>query len=133
MGAGGFSCCEPKQFVQDKMCTNFTVSGIAADSAEILYATNANDVIFASGTIKNTGNFPISVQFVKGGDSINTPRWPSSDKQLYQVEAPLLLQFHTSIQLVHSPLWLHKLYQLLVNSVLLLVMKSVNRFLIYSR
>ena len=70
MGVGGFSCCEPKQFVQDKMCTNFTVSGIAVASAEILYATNANDVIFASGTIKNTGNFPITVQFLKGGNSV---------------------------------------------------------------
>ena len=52
--------------VQDKVCNNFTVPGADEVAAEILYATNANDVIFASGTIKNTGNFPLTVQFVIG-------------------------------------------------------------------
>ena len=68
--ASYFSCCEPKQFVQDKVCNNFTVPTVTEATAEILYATNANDVIFASGTIKNTGNFPITVQFVKGADPV---------------------------------------------------------------
>ena len=26
-GACCFSCCDPKQFVQDKICDNFTVAG----------------------------------------------------------------------------------------------------------
>ncbi|WP_186672429.1 DUF3992 domain-containing protein [Sporosarcina sp. BP05] len=68
MGAGSFSCCEPKNFVQDKVCNDFTVSGIDEVGAEIIYATNANDVIFASGFVKNVGNFPITVQFVKGAN-----------------------------------------------------------------
>ncbi|MEG0552902.1 MAG: DUF3992 domain-containing protein [Carnobacterium sp.] len=68
MVSGNFSCCEPKNFVQDKVCNNFTVVGIAEATAEILYATNPTDVIFASGFIKNTGTFPITVQFVKGAD-----------------------------------------------------------------
>ncbi len=71
IGAGGFSCCETKTFVQDKICNNFTVAGDDVVGAETLYATNANEVIFASGTLKNTGNFPLTVQFVKGADPIN--------------------------------------------------------------
>ena len=70
MGSGGFSCCESKNFVQDKVCNNFTVTGDDVVGAEIIYATNANEVIFASGTLKNTGNFPLTVQFVKGADPI---------------------------------------------------------------
>ncbi|MFJ7951426.1 DUF3992 domain-containing protein [Lysinibacillus sp. NPDC096418] len=70
IGAGSFSCCEPKNFVQDKVCNNFTVAGDDVVGAEILYATNSNEVIYASGFIKNTGNFPITVQFVKGADPV---------------------------------------------------------------
>lgn len=70
MGAGSFSCCDSKTFVQDKVCNNFTVAGDDVVGAEVIYATNVNEVIFASGTIKNTGNFPITVQFVKGADPV---------------------------------------------------------------
>ncbi len=70
MGDGGFSCCEPKNFVQDKICNNFTVSGDDVVGAETLFATNSNELIFSSGYVKNVGNFPITVQFVKGADPI---------------------------------------------------------------
>ena len=70
MGAGSFSCCEPKNFVQDKICDNFTVSGADEVGAETLFATNANGVIFASGFVKNTGILPLTVQFVRGADPI---------------------------------------------------------------
>ncbi|WP_052343787.1 DUF3992 domain-containing protein [Bacillus massiliigorillae] len=67
----GFSCCDPKNFVQDKICNEFTVAGDTVATAEVIFATNSNDVIYASGYIKNTGNFPITVQFVKGADPID--------------------------------------------------------------
>lgn len=70
MGHGDFSCCDPKNFVQDKICNNFTVSGDDVVGADILYATNSNELIFSSGYVKNVGNFPITVQFVKGADPI---------------------------------------------------------------
>lgn len=68
MVSGNFSCCEPKNFVQDKVCNDFTIGVLGVDEANaaILYATNPSDVIFASGFIKNTGTVPITVQFVKG-------------------------------------------------------------------
>jgi len=67
---GNFSCCVPKKYVQDKVCNSFTVAGDDVVGAEIIYATNANEVIFASGFIKNIGNFPLTVQFVKGADPV---------------------------------------------------------------
>ncbi|QPQ36743.1 MULTISPECIES: DUF3992 domain-containing protein [unclassified Lysinibacillus] len=67
---GNFSCCEPKKYVQDKVCNSFTVAGDDVVGAEIIYATNANEVIFASGFIKNIGNFPLTIQFVKGADPV---------------------------------------------------------------
>ncbi|MEK4425723.1 DUF3992 domain-containing protein [Solibacillus sp. FSL K6-1523] len=70
MVSGSFSCCEPKNFVQDKICNDFQVVGIDEATAEILYATNPNDVIYASGFVKNTGPLPITVQFVKGADPV---------------------------------------------------------------
>ncbi|WHY88541.1 DUF3992 domain-containing protein [Neobacillus novalis] len=70
-GNSGFSCCDPKNFVQDKICNEFTVAGDLVANAEVIFATNSNDVIFTSGYVKNTGNFPITVQFVKGADPID--------------------------------------------------------------
>ncbi len=70
MTSGNFSCCEPKNFVQDKVCNNFTVEVATEVTAVVLYATNPTDVIFASGFIKNLGTLPITVQFVKGADPV---------------------------------------------------------------
>ncbi|MGE7112163.1 DUF3992 domain-containing protein [Lysinibacillus sp. NPDC047702] len=68
---GSFSCCDSKNFVQDQVCNTFTVAGDDVAGAEIIYATNSNEVIYSSGFIKNIGNFPITVQFVKGADPVN--------------------------------------------------------------
>lgn len=65
-----FSCCEPKNFVQDKICSNFTAPGADEVGATVIYATNSNQVIFASGFVKNEGTLPLTVQFVRGADPV---------------------------------------------------------------
>jgi len=71
VSSGSFGCCESKSFVQDKICNNFTVYTADAAGAEVIYATNASQVIYSSGYIKNVGNYPITAQFVKGANPID--------------------------------------------------------------
>ncbi|NLP50786.1 S-Ena type endospore appendage [Bacillus sp. RO1] len=62
-----FSCCHEKCLVQDKLCCEFTVAG----SPAVVYSTNANNCEFllASGTIRNCGNSPLTIEFVRGADT----------------------------------------------------------------
>ncbi|WP_226658518.1 DUF3992 domain-containing protein [Pseudalkalibacillus hwajinpoensis] len=64
---GGFSCCNKKEFVQDKLCCNFTLTN---DTPATVYQTNVSVCsLVASGFIKFCGPADsfITVQFSRGG------------------------------------------------------------------
>ncbi|HDR6319128.1 TPA: DUF3992 domain-containing protein [Bacillus thuringiensis] len=67
---GFFNCCTPKQFVQDKICNHFTAPGADEVGASVIYASNVNQVIYASGSIKNGSTLPLTVEFVRGADPV---------------------------------------------------------------
>ena len=70
---GGFSCCNKKEFVQDKLCCNFTLTGTAATT---VYQTNVSVCsLVASGFIKFCGpaNSTVTVRFLRGGTPVTTP------------------------------------------------------------
>ncbi|QWH76053.1 DUF3992 domain-containing protein (plasmid) [Bacillus mycoides] len=64
------TCCTPKNFVQDKICNHFIVPGADEVGASVIYVSNINQVIYASGFIKNEGTLPLTVEFVRGADPI---------------------------------------------------------------
>ena len=64
---GGFSCCNKKEFVQDKLCCNFTLTD---DTETTVYQTNVSVCsLVASGFIKFCGpaDSSVEVNFYRGG------------------------------------------------------------------
>ena len=73
------SCCTDKVFVQDQVCSTWSVTGAGTT---IIYANNIAQDIYASGYIKyETGVNSITVDFLNGAtvvDSITIPPQSSS-------------------------------------------------------
>lgn len=69
---GGFSCCNKKEFVQDKLCCNFTLTGTAATT---VYQTNVSVCsLVASGFVKfcGTAGSTVLVEFLRGGTVVSS-------------------------------------------------------------
>ncbi|MEK5483778.1 MULTISPECIES: S-Ena type endospore appendage [unclassified Viridibacillus] len=67
-----FSCCDEKEFIVDKLCCDFNVTGYSgAETFTTLYTSDLTTAcnLIASGFIKNCGNTSIIVQFVRGVNS----------------------------------------------------------------
>ncbi|WP_413304353.1 S-Ena type endospore appendage [Bacillus sp. 1P10SD] len=63
-----FSCCEEKEFITDKLCCEFTVTGTTRETANTIFtadpSTSCN--LVASGSIKNCGTDILGVVFLRG-------------------------------------------------------------------
>lgn len=63
-----FSCCEEKEFITDKLCCDFTVTGTTQETANTIFTGDPSIScnLVASGSIKNCGTDILGVEFVRG-------------------------------------------------------------------
>ncbi|MHB0798263.1 DUF3992 domain-containing protein [Bacillus thuringiensis] len=62
------SCCSDKQFVQDKVCSPWSGTVVAADITNILYTNNINQNVIGTGFVKyDIGPGTVTIEVLDSG------------------------------------------------------------------
>ncbi|KOS30009.1 hypothetical protein ADK18_04195 [Bacillus anthracis] len=73
MRSSSLSCCSDKTFVQDQVCSAWSVTVVGTAIDNVLYTNNIAQDVFGSGFVKyDVGPGPITVDFLVGATVVDT-------------------------------------------------------------